>query len=156
MQILECKPNITMALILFALQSNQTGHQRSLLVLTMSKNKAQNVPNASLHLYLFLFYIIQTKSTVSLGKDLNFYACKSVSMGESKSLLGNRPPSRRSKHVQRRVRGSAPLVMTYQSDFYSRLSAIQFSFKVNELRATIITLKQRTSQEILIICECSD
>lgn len=86
----------------------------------------------------------------------DFYVCKSVSEGESKSLLRNRPPSRRSKHVQRGVGGSAPLVMTYQSDFYSWLSAVQFSFKVDELRATIITLKWWTSQEFLIICECSD
>lgn len=31
------------------------------------------------------------------------------------------------------VGGSAPLVMTDQNDFYSRLSAIHFSFKADEL-----------------------
>ncbi len=39
-------------------------------------------------------------------------------------------------------RQCSSLVMTDQSDFYSRLSAIQFAFNVDELRATIITLKQ--------------
>jgi len=88
----------------------------------------ENSPNFN---FLYLFLLHYTNETYSFGR------CDLTLMCVSLWLLGNR-----SKHVQRWVGGSAPLVMTYQSDFYAQLSAIQFSFKVDELRGTIITLKQ--------------